>query len=141
MLPAIAAALLESALATRMARPGIQSAMQSYLDLPTDINRDRMVLPILKGYTDFDSAVWGPVDRFGSMLDSRYTPETLKGGFDVAQAPKKTAYKFDKSADTGPVDYKSMDPDMAKTVHEERIRRQIQSRLKMDLKSRMKKKG
>lgn len=48
-------------------------------------------------------------------------------------APKKrptgTVYKFNKSVDIGPQDYSTMDRDMAEVIHQERIRRQIQSRM------------
>ena len=36
--------------------------------------------------------------------------------------------KFNKEVDTGPQDYATMEPEMAKTIHEERIRRQVASR-------------
>ncbi len=41
---------------------------------------------------------------------------------------KMTSFKFNKEQDTGPMDYQSMDPQMANTIHEERIRRQVASR-------------
>jgi hypothetical protein len=50
----------------------------------------------------------------------------------ASKKPKQTSYKFDKSVDTGPMNYAGMDPSLAQTLHEERIRRQIQSRVKMD---------
>ena len=43
--------------------------------------------------------------------------------------PMNASFKFDKAVDTGPMDYKEMGPDMAGTIHEERIRRQVQSRM------------
>lgn len=49
----------------------------------------------------------------------------------MAKKPRQspTSFKFDKSVDIGPQNYREMDPDLANTIHEERIRRQIQSRM------------
>ncbi len=38
-------------------------------------------------------------------------------------------FKFDKSVDIGPQDYNQMDPSLAQTIQDERIRRQVQSRM------------
>jgi len=50
----------------------------------------------------------------------------------AAKKPKQTTYKFDRQVDSGPADYPNMDPALAQTLHEERIRRQIQSRVKLE---------
>jgi hypothetical protein len=51
----------------------------------------------------------------------------------VGMAKKKKGYKFDKSVDSGPLN-PTDSPEMQKTIQQERIRRQIQSRLKLDRK-------
>ena len=45
------------------------------------------------------------------------------------KSPGDGAFKFNKAVDTGPPGYENMDASMAKTIHEERIRRQIRSRM------------
>jgi hypothetical protein len=57
-------------------------------------------------------------------------PKKRDSGHPAFPVGGNTAFKFDKTADTGPMDYGTMDPESAKTIHEERVRRQIQSRLK-----------
>ncbi len=43
--------------------------------------------------------------------------------------PMNASFKFDRSVDIGPQDYKEMGPDLAQTIQDERIRRQVQSRM------------
>ncbi len=44
--------------------------------------------------------------------------------------------KFNKDVDTGPPGYENMDKETAKTIHEERIRRQVRSRMGVSPKGR-----
>jgi len=43
--------------------------------------------------------------------------------------PMNAAFAFNKDVDIGPQNYQGMDPSMAGLVHEERVRRQVQSRM------------
>lgn len=50
---------------------------------------------------------------------------------DAMKKRRGTTFRFDRSVDTGPLD-RTADPALQETIQKERIRRQVQSRLKLE---------
>jgi hypothetical protein len=58
--------LLRSLVATSAVRQPIRGMAQSYLNLPPNAGRDRIVLPAIQAYLNVDRAMMKPVDTMGA---------------------------------------------------------------------------